>query len=113
MDNWPTMDSSVILPLANTGILHSPSNSDSGEFDPYQTMLKKKKLSVNDDSNYIDPQIQKYDTRDIQELEKFCQQHGITGFNFGKMHPKSALKMLKNKMGVINENNNIKNMLFG
>jgi hypothetical protein len=33
------------------------------------------------------------------------------GFNFGRMNPKSALQMLKNKMGIVEKVNN-KKMLF-
>ena len=46
------------------------------------------------------PPTQEYANEDIEALESFCKQHGILGFNFGRMHPKAALSMLKNKMGI-------------
>jgi hypothetical protein len=46
------------------------------------------------------PPTQEYSNEDIEALESFCKQHGILGFNFGRMHPKAALSMLKNKMGM-------------
>ena len=82
-------------------------------FDPYQSMLKRKKMMSTDDLNPSDIEVQQYDVKDIQELENFCQQYGILGFNCGKMDPKSTLKMLKNKMGIVSENVNNKKMLFG
>jgi hypothetical protein len=33
------------------------------------------------------------------------------GFNFGKMNPKSALRMLKNKIGIVEKVNNKKMLL--
>jgi hypothetical protein len=34
------------------------------------------------------------------------------GFNFGKMNPKSALRMLKGKMGIVDEKIHNKKMLL-
>jgi hypothetical protein len=55
--------------------------------------------------------VQQYDPKDIQALEEFCQQYGIMGFDFGRMNPKSALQMLKNKMGIVEKINNKKMLL--
>jgi hypothetical protein len=66
---------------------------------------------VSDESGYINAEIEQYDPNDIQELEEFCQQYGIMGFNFGKMNPKSALRMLKNKIGIVEKVNNKKMLL--
>jgi hypothetical protein len=74
-------------------------------------MLRRKQSNVSDDSGYINADVQKYDPKDIQALEEFCQQYGIMGFNFGRMNPKSALQMLKNKMGVVEKINNKKMLL--
>jgi hypothetical protein len=88
----------------------APVSSING-FDPYQAMLKRKQSNVSDEGGYINAEIEQYDPNDIQELEEFCQQYGIMGFNFGKMNPKSALRMLKNKIGIVEKVNNKKMLL--
>ena len=89
----------------------APTPSING-FDPYQAMLRRKQSNVSDESGYINAEVEQYDSRDIQSLEEFCQQYGIMGFNFGKMNPKSALRMLKGKMGIVDEKVNNKKILF-
>lgn len=69
------------------------------EFDPYKALLKKK---VSQDNNELPP-VMSIDPNDLYELQEFCKQHNIIGFNCGKMNPKFALKMLKSKMGVPSE----------
>lgn len=88
-------------------------NQSVNGFDPYQAMLKRRRSTTEDESGYINTPIQQYDPKDIQDLEEFCQQYGIVGFNFGKMHPKSALQMLKNKLGIVRENISNKKILCG
>ncbi len=88
----------------------APTPSING-FDPYQAMLRRNQSNVSDESGYINAEVQQYDVKDIQALEEFCQQYGIMGFNFGKMNPKSALRMLKNKMGIVEKVNNKKILL--
>jgi len=38
---------------------------------------------------------------DVVALEEFCRKYGIVGVNFGNMSPRSTLKMLKGKMGIV------------
>lgn len=78
-------------------------------FDPYQMLLRRKQREEDPQSF---PVIQ-YDENDIRELEEFCQQYNILGFNCGKMGPKAALNMLKNKLGVISEKVENKKILLG
>jgi hypothetical protein len=75
-------------------------------------MLRRKQSNVSDESGYINAEVEQYDPKDIQALEEFCQQYGIMGFNFGKMNPKSALRMLKGKMGIVDETVYNKKMLL-
>jgi hypothetical protein len=75
-------------------------------------MLRRKQSNVSNEGGYINAEVEQYDPKDIQALEEFCQQYGIMGFNFGKMNPKSALRMLKGKMGIIDEKVSNKKMLF-
>jgi hypothetical protein len=60
-----------------------------------------------------EPATMEYNPEDVKELEKFCNEHGILGVNFGKMNPRAALNMLKGKMGVRNEPTIKKGMLYG
>jgi hypothetical protein len=82
------------------------------EFDPYQALLKRKKQQ---DSGELPP-IKDINPDDLYELQQFCQLHGIVGFNCGKMNPKTALQMLKSRMGIRENPTQItsrKNILFG
>jgi hypothetical protein len=110
MNEWPT------VPMGNLQAMmvmrqQSAPVSSINSFDPYQAMLRRKQSNVSDDSGYINADVQQYDPKDIQALEEFCQQYGIMGFNFGRMNPKSALQMLKNKMGIVEKVNNKKMLL--
>lgn len=85
--------------------------TDFPEFDPYHLLLKKRIASHSNTSNTA--YNIEYNEDDVAELEEFCKTHGILGFNINKMDPKSALKMLKNKMGIKQENNiNTKKILL-
>jgi len=110
MNEWPT------LPMGNLQAMmvmrqQSAPVSSISSFDPYQAMLRRKQSNVSDDNGYINAEVEQYDSKDIEALEEFCQQYGIMGFNFGKMNPKSALRMLKNKMGIVEKVNNKKMLL--
>lgn len=110
MNEWPT------VPMGNLEAMmamrqQSAPVSSINSFDPYQAMLRRKQSNVSDESGYINADVHQYDPKDIQALEEFCQQYGIIGFNFGRMNPKSALQMLKNKMGIVEKVNNKKMLL--
>lgn len=110
MNEWPT------VPMGNLEAMmamrqQSAPVSSINSFDPYQAMLRRKQSTMSDESGYINADVQQYDPKDIQALEEFCQQYGIIGFNFGRMNPKSALQMLKNKMGIVEKVNNKKMLL--
>lgn len=110
MNEWPT------LPMGNLQAMmvmrqQSAPVSSINAFDPYQAMLRRKQSNTSDDNGYINVEVEQYDSKDIEALEEFCQQYGIMGFNFGKMNPKSALRMLKNKMGIVEKVNNKKMLL--
>ena len=85
----------------------NPTVSTNG-FDPYQAMLSRKKRE--EDSQSF-PTVE-YNQNDIRELEEFCKQYNILGFNCGKMGPKAALNMLKNKLGIITEKIDNKKILL-
>ena len=110
MSEWPTVGMDNLQAMMVMRQQSSPVSSISS-FDPYQAMLRRKQSNVSDESGYINAEVTQYDPKDIQALEEFCQQYGIMGFNFGKMNPKSALQMLKNKMGIVEKVNNKKMLL--
>lgn len=112
MEEWPTIGMGNLQAMMVMRQQSAPVSSING-FDPYQAMLRRKQSNVDTDTGYINDPIQQYDPKDIQELEEFCQRYGIMGFNFGKMNPKAALRMLKGRMGVQEEKTLPKTMLFG
>jgi hypothetical protein len=111
MEEWPTIGMGNLQAMMVMRQQSVPVPSING-FDPYQAMLRRKQSNVSNEGGYINAEVEQYDPKDIQALEEFCQQYGIMGFNFGKMNPKSALKMLKGKMGIIDEKVSNKKMLF-
>ena len=111
MSEWPTIGMGNLQAMMVMRQQSAPVSSING-FDPYQAMLRRKQSDTSNESGDINMDVQQYDPKDIQELEEFCQQYGIMGFNFGKMNPKAALRMLKGKMGVIDEKVSNKKMLL-
>lgn len=80
-----------------------PNRSVMGEIpvnraDPIHQALVRRKLCGDDPIKDIE--VQTFPEEDIKALEIFCRNHGVFGFNFGRMHPKIALRMLKAKMGI-------------
>ena len=94
MNEWPTVPMGNLQAMMVMRQQNAPVSSINS-FDPYQAMLRRKQSNVSNEGGYINAEVEQYDPKDIQALEEFCQQYGIMGFNFGKMNPKSALKMLK------------------
>lgn len=110
MEEWPTIGMGNLQAMMVMRQQSAPTPSINA-FDPYQAMLRSKQSNMQNDTGYINAEVQQYDPKDIQSLEEFCQQYGILGFNFGKMNPRSALQMLKNKMGIVEKVNNKKMLL--
>lgn len=78
-----------------------PAISKNG-FDPYAVMVNRKKM---ESGNYqvTTPSVS-WPEQDIKTLEDFCKQHGIIGFNCGRMSPIAALCLLKSKLGIVDNN---------
>ena len=110
MEEWPTIGMDNLQAMMVMRQQSAPVAASSG-FDPYQAMLRRKQSTVQNDTGYINTPVQQYDPKDIQELEEFCTKYGIMGFNFGTMNPKTALRMLKTRMGVREEKINNKILL--
>ena len=110
MEEWPTIGMDNLQAMMVMRQQSAPVPASNG-FDPYQAMLRRKQSNIQDETEYINTPVQEYDPKDIQALEEFCQQYGILGFDFGTMNPKSALKMLKNKMGIVEKVSNKKMLL--
>jgi len=107
MDEWPTVGVDNLQAMMVMRQYNASTPSING-FDPYQAILRRKQSNMPNEDGYINAEVQQYDPKDIQALEEFCRQYGIMGFNFGKMNPKVALQMLKNKMGVVHQSSNKK-----
>ena len=110
MEEWPTIGMGNLQAMMVMRQQSAPVPSINA-FDPYQAMLRRKQSNTKNETGYINAEVQQYDPKDIQALEEFCQQYGIVGFNFGRMNPKSALQMLKNKMGIVEKVSNKKMLL--
>lgn len=93
-DGWQTIGPQHLLmkQMQQQSFSITPPN----EFDPYAALVKRKKQQ---DSGELPP-IKDINPDDLYELQKFCQAHGVVGFNFGRMNPKAALQMLKSRMGI-------------
>lgn len=105
MDDWPTIPVSFNLPRKPVQGHTQPS------FDPYQMMIKRNQS--NDESSNNTDKFFNYNENDVYELEQFCKEHNILGFNCGRMNPKSALNMLRSKLGIKTENIINKKILHG
>lgn len=67
-----------------------------GTFDPYLTLINKKKSESSD----IDQStVKTWPIEAIEALQSYCKKMGINGFNSGHVHPLVALKLLKDKFG--------------
>lgn len=76
-----------------------PPPPNASGFDPHKVMVNKKEMESS--SSPEDVNIHKWPEDDIKTLEDFCKQHGIIGFNCGRMSPIAALALLKAKLGII------------
>lgn len=122
MNDWSTIDLNHLQTMtqmsalqSGAGIRHHNAHTDTDGFDPYEVMMQRKKRQEQPQA-FQEPVVQQHHIQDIGALEKFCQQHGIFGFNCGNMSPGAALQFLKSKMGIREEpkvKNLNKNVLFG
>ena len=77
--------------------------------DPIHAMMLKRRRQQETPEEC--PPTSEYSDKDIQELAEFCREHGILGFNCGRMNPKAALMMLKGKMGIVETPKSTKQLL--
>jgi hypothetical protein len=90
MEEYPTM----------TNAFHSMLSASP---DPIHAMLVKRKKQQDNPEELQSVTI--HNNSDIEELQEFCKQYGILGFNCGTMPPKTALRMLKSKLGITEKDN--------
>jgi hypothetical protein len=95
-DDWPQM-SSMNLPSFEQMV--SQNTQAPNDFDPHKLMMKKKDIL---DGNVFEPE-QKWPEKDIKTLEEFCKKYGIVGFNCGRMSPIAALSLLRQNLGIVDE----------
>ena len=99
MEEWSSIGSGIFGGMS----MHKPTATRVPDFDPVALMTKRKQQQE-EPSNFA---IVNHETNDINELESFCNKHGIIGFNCGRMNPKAALRLLKMKMGIPHEEKQI------
>ena len=87
-ESWNTMNLSMLRPNGK--------GNDEVSLTDINNLLKKRSE---------EPAISDYDENDVQALEKFCNEHGILGVNFGRMNPRAALNMLRGRMGYVEKKN--------
>lgn len=95
-EEYPDMKHSL-MPDFNQVVTKRLGDVASG-FDPHAIMVKKKEIDSGTVEDTTPKQI--WPEKDVQALEDFCKQHGVLGFNCGRMSPIAAMGMLKNMMGV-------------
>lgn len=100
-EEYPTMKSGVVpdfqqLLLQKLGKA-TPTAAPNG-FDPHALMIKKNQEDKGEIPVTVVPPPQ-WSDESVKALEDFCKEHGIVGFNCGRMNPAAALFMLKQKMG--------------
>jgi hypothetical protein len=93
----------TLISMRQLNTIEHPSPNSS--FDPYQIMINKN--SKGDDES-VHPPVIEYDINEVIELQEFCNRYGIVATNFKNMNPKSILNMLKQKIGVVDEQMNRK-----
>ena len=71
-----------------------------GNYDPIHAMLVKRKQQHDSGEEVLEPKLE-YKNEDVKALEEFCRKMGIVGFSICRMNPKTALMMLKTKMGLV------------
>jgi hypothetical protein len=99
MEEWRSIGSGMFGGMS----MQRPIATAVPNFDPVALMMKKKQQQE-DPTNFP---VVNHDENDINELESFCRKYGIIGFNCGRMSPKAALRMLKMRMGIPNEEKQI------
>ncbi len=95
MEEWPSIGNGMFGGMS----MQRPTATRVPDFDPVALMTKKKQQQ--EDPTNIP--VVSHDVNDINELESFCRKYGIIGFNCGRMSPRAALRMLKMRMGIPNE----------
>ena len=78
-------------------------NSKTSTVDPYQLMLQKKRGESSNESKPV--QVTQWPQSVVKQLEDYCAEMEILGFNCGLMHPLAALAMLKQEYGEKNYKN--------
>ena len=63
----------------------------------WNQMMMNKKRGIESEPDL--PTVQDYPQEIIQQIEDYCRKMGIVGFNYGRMNPYAALRMLKTHVG--------------
>jgi len=104
-ENVPTIPDAVLRSMLQQRIADKTCNlngqlrSPKPKLDPYALMVSRQQQNKGESA--IDSPVQKWPDSDIKRLEEFCREHGIIGFNAGRMNPLAALALLKQKLGLV------------
>lgn len=89
----------MYLHTGNWQLGSTPMTQNLTGFDPVELLIKRIKQRDDLETGEI-PRVEPYKSEDVKALEEFCKEHGIVGFNCGRMSPGAALAMLKGRMGM-------------
>lgn len=106
MEDFRQIDIGSLMMMRQLKSIEQQDSVENSSFDPCQAMIKKNSVEQSVDS------VPEYDVESLEELENFCAKHGILGVNLRTQDPKSTLRMLKRKMGIIEEKITEKKLLF-
>lgn len=109
------LDSISQFNLMRNGGQIKPYEVGPNDFDPAKIFIKRKnKLDYLDNQTFTNQFEINFDPSELKELEDFCKSRGIIGVNFGNMHPKQVLNMLRSKTGIPQESKSAtKTLLHG
>jgi hypothetical protein len=95
-EEYPNLKTSVITDFNQ--IVSKKVETIKDMVDPYQLIIKKKDVDGGEVKDNTPKQT--WPEKDIKLLDDFCKEHGIVGFNCGRMSPIAALAFLKQRLGI-------------
>ncbi len=114
MDMDFNLDNITQFHLMRNGGQIKPCEPGPNGFDPANIFIKRRRSNEESPIGFSKdlPNIQEFDPIDSKELEDYCKLRGIIGVNFGGMHPRQVLNMLKAKTGIPTESTKSKKTIL-
>ena len=98
-EEYPELKTSIIPDFNQVISKKIDTIKQNNSFDPHKLMVQKKQINDGEVENTTPKQT--WLEKDMKTLEDFCKQHGIVGFNCGRMSPIAALAFLKQSLGIV------------